>query len=172
MLMSRRLAGGTPMTERHRLSINGRTVELEADGATPLLDVLRNRLGLRAARFGCGAEACGACMVLIDGEPSYVCTRAIDSLMGRRVTTVEGLKASEALEPLLRAFIAEQAGQCGYCLSGIVVSAYALLIRNPAPSRAEIAAALDPHLCRCGAHPRIIRAVERAARDAAAEART
>ena len=145
------------------LQINGGTVEVEADGAASLLDVLRNTLGLKAARFGCGEEACGACMVLIDGEPAFSCTRAIDGLAGRSITTVEGLKASGALEPLLQAFIAEQAGQCGYCLSGIVMSAYSLLARNSSPNRAEIVAALEPHLCRCGSHLRIVRAVERAA---------
>jgi nicotinate dehydrogenase subunit A len=151
------------MKTTQHLQINGRAVEVEADGSALLLDVLRNRLGLRATRFGCGEEACGSCMVLIDGEPAFSCTRAIDSLAGRAVTTIEGLKASGALEPLLQAFIAEQAGQCGYCLSGIVMSAYALLARNPSPDRAEIVAALEPHLCRCGSHQRIIRAVERAA---------
>jgi nicotinate dehydrogenase subunit A len=159
------------MQERHRLRINGETIDIEAEAATPLLDVLRNRLGLTAARFGCGAEQCGACTVLIDGEPAFSCTTGLDTLAGRAVTTAEGLKASGALEPLLSAFVAEQAGQCGYCLSGIVMSAYALIARNPAPSRAQIVTALDPHLCRCGAHLRIIRAVERAARERAGEAR-
>src|SRR5688572_4894996 len=111
------------MKTTQHLQINGRAVEVEADGSALLLDVLRNRLGLRATRFGCGEEACGSCMVLIDGEPAFSCTRAIDSLAGRAVTTIEGLKACGALEPLLQAFIAEQAGQCGYCLSGIVMSA-------------------------------------------------
>ena len=151
------------MKTRHRLQVNGEAVSVEADDAEPLLGVLRNHLGLRAARFGCGEEACGACTVLIDGEPAFSCTRTLDSLEGRAITTIKGLKASGALEPLLAAFIAEQAGQCGYCLSGIVMSAYALLERNPAPSRAEIVANLEPHLCRCGSHLRIIRAVERAA---------
>ena len=151
------------MKTTQHLQINGRAVEVEADGSALLLDVLRNRLGLRATRFGCGEEACGSCMVLIDGEPAFSCTKAIDSLAGRAVTTLEGLKANGELEPLLQAFIAEQAGQCGYCLSGIVMSAYALLARNPSPDRAEIVAALEPHLCRCGSHQRIIRAVERAA---------
>jgi nicotinate dehydrogenase subunit A len=152
------------MTQRYPLRINGEAVEIEADGSEPLLAVLRNRLHLRAARFGCGVEECGACTVLIDGEPAFSCTRSIDTLAGRAVTTIESLKASGALQPLLDAFIAEQAGQCGYCLSGIVVSAYALLQRNSSPSRAEIAEALDQHLCRCGSHRRILRAVERAAR--------
>jgi nicotinate dehydrogenase subunit A len=102
-------------------------------------------------------------MVLIDGEPAYACARLVSTLSGRKVVTVEGLAEDGSLAPLQQAFIAEQAGQCGFCLSGILVSAKALLDRNPAPSRAEIAAALDKNLCRCGAHNRIIRAVQRAA---------
>jgi nicotinate dehydrogenase subunit A len=156
------------MTERHHLTINGQAIDIDADGSEPLLAVLRGQLDLKLARFGCGAEQCGSCTVLIEGAPAYSCTRRIDSLGGRPVTTLEGLKASGALNPLLDAFIAEQAGQCGYCLSGIIVSAYALLAANPAPSRAEITAALERHLCRCGSHLRIIRAIERAARGAAA----
>jgi aerobic-type carbon monoxide dehydrogenase small subunit (CoxS/CutS family) len=101
-------------------------------------------------------------MVLIDGEPSYACSREIESVAGRAVTTVEGLWSDDTLRPLRQAFLDEQAGQCGYCLSGILISAVALLKRNPRPSRSEIAAALDGHLCRCGAHNRILRAVARA----------
>lgn len=139
--------------------VNGRAVEVADDPATPLLDVLRNTLDLRGSRYGCGLEQCGACMVLLDGQPECSCAREVGTVAGRRVTTVEALAA----HPLCDAFLAEQAGQCGYCLSGILVSAKALLDRAPRPSRAEIVAALDRHLCRCGAHPRIIRAVERAA---------
>jgi nicotinate dehydrogenase subunit A len=141
------------------LIINGKPVHIDSDGATPLLSVLRDELGMRGSRFGCGTEQCGTCMVLIDGEPAYSCSREIGSLAGRAVTTVEGL--GDRLEPLRHAFLDEQAGQCGYCLSGILVSAAALIARKPNPSRAEIAAALDRHLCRCGAHNRIIRAVAR-----------
>ena len=147
---------------RIALTVNGRAVEIEIDGTTPLLSVLREELALRGSRFGCGTEQCGACMVLIDGEPSYACTREIESVAGRAVTTVEGLWSDDTLRPLRQAFLDEQAGQCGYCLSGILISAAALLARNPRPSRAEIAAALDGHLCRCGAHNRILRAVARA----------
>ena len=143
--------------------LNGKPQTVDVDEGTPLLSVLRNALGLRAARFGCGHEQCGACMVLVDGEPVYSCTRAIATVGGTTVTTLEGLGTAEAPHPLQEAFLAEQAGQCGYCLSGIIVSAKALLDRTPNPSRAEIARALDPHLCRCGAHTRIVRAVERAA---------
>jgi aerobic-type carbon monoxide dehydrogenase small subunit (CoxS/CutS family) len=144
------------------LVVNGRPVHVMSDGSKPLLDVLRADLGLRGTRFGCGTEQCGTCMVLIDGEPSFSCARAIESLAGRTVTTVEGLSPEGALSPLQQAFIDEQAGQCGYCLSGILISATALLARNARPSRSEIAAALDRHLCRCGAHNRIMRAVARA----------
>jgi nicotinate dehydrogenase subunit A len=155
--------------ERHAVSwgsdliVNGRSVHVEGDGTRPLLSVLREDLGLRGSRFGCGTEQCGACMVLIDGEPSFSCARPIESLAGKSVMTVEGLSPSGALSPLQQAFVDEQAGQCGYCLSGILMSAAALLARNPRPSRGEIAAALDRHLCRCGAHNRIMRAVARAA---------
>ena len=142
--------------------VNGKTVHVDTDGTTPLLSVLRDELALRGSRFGCGTEQCGACMVLIDGEPSYACSREIESVAGRTVTTVEGLWSNDRLHPLRQAFLDEQAGQCGYCLSGILISAAALLARNPRPSRAEIAAALDRHLCRCGAHNRILRAVARA----------
>jgi len=145
------------------LVVNGTALSIDAAEDAPLLAVLRNGLGLRAARFGCGHEQCGACTVLVDGEPVYACTRAVGTIAGRAVTTLEGLGTAEAPHPLQEAILAEQAGQCGYCLSGIIVSAKALLDRAPSPSRAEIAAALDPHLCRCGAHNRILRAVERAA---------
>jgi len=144
------------------LIVNGTSVHVATDGTKPLLSVLRDELGLRGSRFGCGTEQCGACMVLIDGEPAYSCARAIDSLTGRAVTTVEGLSTNGALHPLQQAFLDEQAGQCGYCLSGILMSAAALLNRNPRPSRSEIAAALDRHLCRCGMHNRVLRAVARA----------
>jgi len=150
------------------LTVNGATVSIDADDAAPLMDVLRNHLRLTSVRFGCGAEQCGACMVLIDGEPAYACSREIWSVVGKSITTVEGLGASDRPHPLQRALLAEQAGQCGYCLSGIVISAAALLARNPAPSRADIIAALDRHLCRCGTHVRILRAIERTAADAAA----
>lgn len=145
------------------LSVNGQAVSVAAAPDTPLLDVLRNHLDLKATRYGCGLEQCGTCMVLLDNEPIYACTREIGTLAGRSVTTLEGLGTADHLHPLQQAFLEEQAGQCGFCLSGILISAKALLDRNPAPTRAEIVAALDRHLCRCGAHPRIIRAVERAA---------
>jgi nicotinate dehydrogenase subunit A len=145
------------------LTVNGRAVNVDVDAAMPLLDVLRNHLDLKGSRYGCGLEQCGTCMVLIDGEASYSCAREIGSVAGRFVTTIEGLGSAEAPHPLQRAFLEEQAGQCGYCLSGIIISAKALLDRNPRPSRADIVAALDRHLCRCGTHTRIISAVQKAA---------
>ena len=151
------------MSQSFDLIINGRARSVSADEQATLLDVLRGDLGLRATRFGCGLEQCGACMVLIDGEPAYACSRLVSTLPSKRVVTIEGLAADGSLAPLQQAFVAEQAGQCGFCLSGILISAKALLDRNPAPSRAEIAAALDTNLCRCGAHNRIIRAIRRAA---------
>ncbi len=150
------------MNERISLSVNGRSVDLDVDGTRPLLSVLRDELELRGSRFGCGAEKCGACMVLIDGRPEYSCSREVGSLAGRTVVTVEGLAQGETLHPLQQAFLDEQAGQCGYCLSGILISAAALLERNRRPSRDEIVAALDPHLCRCGIHNRVVRAVQKA----------
>jgi nicotinate dehydrogenase subunit A len=124
--------------------------------------VLRNHLGLMGTRYGCGLEQCGCCMVLLDGEPVYACTREIGTVADRSVLTVEGLGTPARPHPLQRAFLDEQAGQCGYCLSGILMSAKALIDRNVEPSRSEIVAALDKHLCRCGAHQRILNAVERA----------
>jgi nicotinate dehydrogenase subunit A len=145
------------------LTVNGRPVTLDADTTTPLLDILRNHLDLKGSRYGCGLQQCGTCMVLIDGEAAYSCARELGSVAGRHVTTIEGLGASQAPHPLQRAFLHQQAGQCGYCLSGIIISAKALLDRNPRPTRADIVAALDNHLCRCGAHTRIIAAVQQAA---------
>ena len=145
------------------LVVNGRNVSIATDPTTPLLDVLRNHLDLKGSRYGCGLEQCGTCMVLVDGEPVYSCAREVGSVAGRSVTTIEGLGSPEAPHPLQRAFLDEQAGQCGYCLSGIIISAKALLDRKPKPTRADIVAALDKHLCRCGTHTRIIAAVQKAA---------
>lgn len=154
------------MSETASLTVNGCPRALPDDVApeTPLLDILRNTLGLTGTRFGCGLEQCGACMVLVDGAPVQSCNAALDSVTGKQITTIEGLAGADgALHPLQQAFLDEQAGQCGYCLSGILMSAKALLDRNPNPTRQEIAAALDDNLCRCGSHVRILKAVERAA---------
>ena len=145
-----------------KLTVNDRSVSVAADGGTPLLSVLRDELGLRGTKFGCGTEQCGACVVLVDGEPVYSCTREVVTLAGKSITTVEGLSKNGALSPLQQAFLDEQAGQCGYCLSGILVAAAALLRKKPKPSRADIVAALDPHLCRCGIHNRVVRAIQTA----------
>jgi nicotinate dehydrogenase subunit A len=153
------------------LIVNGHAVSVSADGDTPLLDILRNHLGLVGTKFGCGAEQCGSCMVLIEGTPEKSCGKAVSRVGGKTVVTIEGLGTPEHPHPLQQAFIDEQAGQCGYCLAGILISAKALLDRNPSPSRREIALALDDNICRCGSHPRILRAVERAARHMREEGR-
>jgi len=145
------------------LTVNGRAVSVSADGDTPLLDVLRNHLGLVGTKFGCGQEQCGCCMVLIDGAPEKCCTKPTWSVAGKQIVTVEGLGNAARPHPLQKAFLDEQAGQCGYCLSGILISAKALLDKNPKPSRVEIARALDGNICRCGSHNRIMRAIEKAA---------
>jgi nicotinate dehydrogenase subunit A len=145
------------------LTVNGSEVPVTADPDTPLLDVLRNHLGLVGTKFGCGLEQCGCCIVLIDGRPEKSCGRVVSSVAGKQIVTIEGIGTRERPHPLQQAFLDEQAGQCGYCLPGIIVTAKALLDKNPAPSRAEIAQALDDNICRCGSHARILRAVERAA---------
>ncbi len=144
-------------------TVNGRPVSVSAGEDTPLLDVLRNHLGLKGTKFGCGLEQCGCCMVLIDGSVEKSCGKALSTVAGKAVLTIEGLGTPEAPHPLQTAFLDEQAGQCGYCLPGILISAKALLDRNTAPSRREIAEALDDNICRCGSHIRILKAVERAA---------
>jgi nicotinate dehydrogenase subunit A len=146
------------------LIVNGGAVTVTADADMPLLDVLRNHLGLMGTKFGCGQEQCGCCMVLIDGRPEKSCGKALSTIAGKAIVTIEGLGTPDRPHPLQQAFLDEQAGQCGYCLSGILISAKALLDRNLSPSRTEIAQALDDNICRCGSHVRILRAVERAAR--------
>jgi nicotinate dehydrogenase subunit A len=143
--------------------LNGAEVAPPIEPEASLLHALRGPLGLSGPRFGCGAEQCGACVVLVDGAPAFACTLPVAAVEGRRVETVEGLGTPDAPHPLQAAFLAEQAGQCGYCLSGILMAAAALLRREPDPDEAAIRSALAPHLCRCGAHNRIIRAVRRAA---------
>jgi nicotinate dehydrogenase subunit A len=145
-----------------RLLVNGRSHEVDADPATPLLYVLRNDLGLNAAKFGCGLGQCGACTVMADGEAIYSCITPISALEGRRIVTVEGLGTAERPGPMQRAFIEEQAAQCGYCIPGMMMRAQALLEKNPGASEEEIRTALEPNLCRCGTHMRILRAVGRA----------
>ena len=143
--------------------VNGSTVQVSAAADTPLLDVLRNHLGLKGTKFGCGLEQCGCCFVLIDGKSEKSCGQALSTVAGKSVVTIEGLGTPARPHPLQTAFLDEQAGQCGYCLPGILISAKALLDRNPSPTRQQIAMALDDNICRCGSHTRILRAVERAA---------
>jgi nicotinate dehydrogenase subunit A len=145
------------------LDINGRSEVVSVDPGTPLLMVLRNDLGLTAAKFGCGLEQCFACAVLVDGEATTTCATAVEQFAGRRIVTLEGLAPGVALHPVQEAFLQEEAAQCGYCIPGMIIGAVALLERNPAPSDEEIRAALEPHLCRCGTHWRILKAVQRAA---------
>jgi len=145
-------------------TLNGAPAAADVPDNATLLQALRGPLGLSSPRFGCGTEQCGSCMVLLDGKPAYACTLSAAAVAGRQVVTVEGLGTPESPHPLQAAFLEEQAGQCGYCLSGILISAAALLAANPDPDEATIRRALDPHLCRCGSHNRIIRAVRRAAR--------
>lgn len=151
------------MSETCSFHVNGHACAHVLPAQTTLLSVLRDELGLSGPKFGCGEGECGACMVLVDGHPQPSCNLPLWAIEGRRVVTLEGLGTSLHPHPLQAAFIAENAGQCGYCLAGIITSAAALLERCPRPSREQILAALDKHLCRCGAHPRIVRAIERAA---------
>src|SRR6185503_7869363 len=146
------------------LILNGQMAQVEADESDNLLDVLRGPLGLSGPRFGCGLGQCGSCAVLVNGEEKAACALDLAAIEGKAVLTLEGLGSPERPHPLQAAFIELQAGQCGYCLSGILVGAKALLDRNPDPSRAEIAEALAWHLCRCGVHNRVIEAVALAAR--------
>ncbi|TMH50546.1 MAG: (2Fe-2S)-binding protein [Betaproteobacteria bacterium] len=155
------------MSERFQLTVNGASSEIEASAQTPLLYALRNDLSLKGTRFGCGSGQCGACFVLIDGNPAPACDTPLWTAAGKRITTVEGLSKGGELHPLQHAFLAEQAAQCGYCTSGILISAAALLARNPRPTESEVRAALDRNLCRCGSHNRMVRAVLRAASEIA-----
>jgi len=143
--------------------VNGEDRQVDADDDTALLYILRNHLGLKGTRFGCGLGVCGACMVLVDGRSIYSCDTPLWSVEGKDVTTVEGLRPDGEAHPVARAIVAHQAAQCGYCMSGIVVSAARLLSSNPDPSESEVRAALDDNLCRCGAHNRVVRAVLAAA---------
>ncbi len=147
------------------LNVNGAQHTVRAEPDTPLLYILRNDLKLKGAKFGCGLGQCGACMVLIDGHNVMSCDTPLWAAAGKSITTIEALGSLAAPGALQRAFIAEQAAQCGYCLSGAVMTAAALLARNPDPSEADIKQALARNLCRCGTHTRIIKAVQRAAKE-------
>jgi len=144
------------------ITVNGKRHVISAEPETPLLYVLRNDLQLKGARFGCGLGLCGACTVLVDGKPVQSCDFPLSAAAGKGVLTIEGLSGNGTPHPLQQAFVAEQAAQCGYCVTGIIMTAKALLDVNPHPSDAEIRAALKGNLCRCGTHQRILRAIRRA----------
>jgi nicotinate dehydrogenase subunit A len=150
-----------------QFQLNGVATAVDADPDQTLLDVLRGRLGVTGAHFGCGAGECGACRVMVDGHAMASCDMPMWSVADKDVVTVEGLGTLEQPHPLQRAFITEQAMQCGYCVTGILISAAALLKRNPSPTEADVRAALDRNLCRCGSHNRMVRAVLRAASEMA-----
>jgi len=149
----------------NQFNLNGKSISVDVEDDTMLLEVLRNDLGLNGPKFGCGLAQCGACAVLLDGVSIRSCITPVSVVAGRNITTLEGLGDTENPHPLQEAFIAEQAMQCGYCASGIMTTAAALLSNKPLPTRDEITKALAGHLCRCGAQPRMIRAIERAARE-------
>jgi len=149
----------------NKFDLNGKSISVDVEDDTLLLEVLRNDLGLNGPKFGCGLAQCGACAVLLDGVSIRSCITPVSVVAGRNITTLEGLGDKENPHPLQKAFIAEQAMQCGYCASGIMTTAAALLSNKRIPTRDEITKALSGHLCRCGAQPRMIRAVERAARE-------
>jgi nicotinate dehydrogenase subunit A len=148
------------------LKVNGAMRDVPAEPDTPLLYVLRNDLALNGAKFGCGLSQCGACTVLLDGQPVRSCVTPAGSVGQSEITTIEGLGSAQQPHPLQQAFIAEQAAQCGYCINGMIMTAKALLDRNPHPTDAEVRAGLALNLCRCGTHNRIVRAVLRAAETA------
>jgi nicotinate dehydrogenase subunit A len=143
--------------------LNGRRVSVDAEPDTPLLYVLRDDLGLNAAKFGCGLGQCGACTVLVEGEAIFSCLTPIAMVEGKKVTTLEGLGTMADPGKLQQAFISEQAAQCGYCIPGMMMRAAALLAQTPHPTDAQVREAMQPNLCRCGTHMRILRAVKRAA---------
>jgi nicotinate dehydrogenase subunit A len=151
------------LAESIPLRVNGVERVVQVDPGTPLLYVLRNDLGLTAAKFGCGLEQCRACVVLVDGEAVTSCVTAVEAFAGKEITTLEGLGTPERLHPAQQAFLDEQAGQCGYCIPGMIIEVAALLDANPNPSDDEIRAALAGNLCRCGSQPRIVNAVRSAA---------
>ncbi|MGF9694094.1 MULTISPECIES: (2Fe-2S)-binding protein [unclassified Rhizobium] len=144
------------------LTVNGQSHQVDVEPDTPLLYVLRDELKLNAAKYGCGLGQCGACTVLVDGEPVFSCVTPILLMEGRTVTTVEGLGTIEAPGPMQQAFIEEQAAQCGYCIPGMMMRAQALLQHNPAATDEDIRAHMEPNLCRCGTHIRIMAAIKRA----------
>jgi nicotinate dehydrogenase subunit A len=154
------------VTATTSIHVNGQRHDVSADSDTALLYVLRNDLKLKGARFGCGVGQCGACTVLVDGRPVQSCDFPLSAAAGKSITTIEGLAENGKLHPLQQAFVDEQAAQCGYCITGIIMSAKALIDANPRPSDADIRSALKGNLCRCGTHQRILRAIRRVAEGA------
>ncbi len=154
--------GALNLTSAIAFNVNGARRAVTADVDTPLIYILRNDLKLKGTRFGCGQGVCGCCTVLLDGRSVQSCNTPMSAVEGRTVTTIEGLGSGASLHPLQEAFIEEQAGQCGYCLTGIIMGAAALLSRNLSPTDAQIRSELDIHLCRCGSYDRILRAIRRA----------
>ena len=153
------------MAESVSLTVNGAARSIRVDSATPLLYVLRNDFELNAPKYGCGLGQCGACTVLVDGKPTRSCVTPVASVIGKPITTLEGIGTPERPHALQKAFLAEQAAQCGYCTNGMILTAKALLDRTREPSEAQIRKALAANFCRCGTHSRIIRAIVRAAKE-------
>jgi len=151
------------MDQTIRFILNGKPVSLSVDGERMLLWVLRTDLGLTGTKFGCGQNLCGACTVIVDGEAVRSCQYPMKDVAGKKVLTIEGLALEGRFHPLQKAFVKHEAMQCGYCTSGMILSAYDLLLKNPRPSRDEILKAMEDNLCRCGAHTRIVQAVHTAA---------
>lgn len=149
------------------ITVNGKTHSVDAAGDTPLLYVLRNDLELNGAKYGCGFAQCGACTVVVEGKPVRSCVTPVAAVAGKKITTIEGLGSAAQPHPLQQAFIEEQAAQCGYCANGMIMTAKTLLDRNPRPTEAQIRKALGANFCRCGTHNRIVRAVQRAAKESA-----
>jgi nicotinate dehydrogenase subunit A len=149
------------------ITVNGKAHSVEAAGDTPLLYVLRNDLELNGAKYGCGFAQCGACTVVIDGKAVRSCVTPLSAVTGKAVTTIEGLGSAATPHPLQKAFMEEQAAQCGYCANGMIMTAKTLLDKNPRPTEAQIRKALAANYCRCGTHNRIVRAIQRAAKEAA-----
>ena len=149
------------------ITVNGKTHSVEAATDTPLLYVLRNDLELNGAKYGCGFAQCGACTVVIEGKPGRSCVTPVSAVAGKAITTIEGLGSNGAPHPLQKAFIEEQAAQCGYCANGMIMTAKIFLDKNPRPTEAQIKKALGANYCRCGTHNRIVRAVQRAAKEVA-----
>ncbi len=167
LLLHQNSRGGSPVIERVKFKLNGKPLELDVDGERKLLWVLRADLGLTGTKYGCGEGLCGACTVLIDRKANRSCQIPVKEIRGKEVTTIEGLEEGGHLHSLQQSFIDHGALQCGFCTPGMILNAYSLLLENPRPTEAEIIQAMDDNLCRCGAHVRIIQAIQSAAKEMA-----